>query len=601
MTVRLHKLAVTGPGKKPALLNFNGESHLIFGPTDTGKSYIVECLRYCLGSSQRPKDIGCSEGYTRVALQVSAVNETNYTIFRDMTEGNGFAYLGFHVYPPQGEISPLSEEVSQLIVSLSNGYDRKILTKSGTLGNFTAGDLRRVSLFDEIETLDNVSLVGKDTNLKVRNRSALALILTGTDDSEIVLPPSTTKRNIAKGHVEALTEEVAGLRADIPGGMSKSEIQETLALVSSEIERINSYLQIHAKDLESIKKERARIDKKNQGLSQRRSALNEAESRFLLLDNKYESDLQRLQAIGTAASIVTNFETRPCPLCLTDIAHQARHTNEDDNMIDLRQAAQAECEKILGLRGGLQQALSDVLEELEEVRQQLDLGIEAMQLIIKRQESLLSPTVPRLENGLSALAERKSILLIAIRDLERVERLEARLNEMKTKAKRQKQKIERDISQSATLLCDRIKELLENWAVPDVRSVYYDEPEADIKINQRKRISYGKGKRGIFLTAYVVALMERAVTNKLPHLGFIAVDSPVVTYKDPKHSSEDSEELLPVAVKDQFYAWLSDRKEEGQIIVLENEEPDEQLKSKLHLTEFVGLGMLKGRVGFFPS
>lgn len=90
---------------------------------------------------------------------------------------------------------------------------------------------------------------------------------------------------------------------------------------------------------------------------------------------------------------------------------------------------------------------------------------------------------------------------------------------------------------------------------------------------------------------------------------YILIDSPVVTYKDPKHSKKKSHEndvnldgeLLPEGVKDSFYSWLSTRKELGQVIVLENEEPIDQHKSQLSCTEFFGpYAIGNQRIGFFP-
>lgn len=601
MTISFYTLAVTGPGKKPALLEFNGKSHLVVGPTDTGKSYIVECLRYCLGSDQRPKDVGYSEGYTRIALQVARPTGEQFTFFRDLTDASELVYPGFHIYPPQDGTAPLEQAISDLLATWGGGSGKKILAKSGKLGNLTAGDLRRVSIFDEIETLDNAPFEGKDTNFKTRNRSALALILTGTDDSEMTLPPTTDERNIAKGHVEALNEQILSLLADVPEGLTKQDADEGLAKVSSEIEAINNYLQSHAAELSQLKQERARIDNGNQALVRRISALSEARSRFLLLDKKYLSDLQRLQAMGTAAAVMTSFETRPCPLCLTDIQHQARHEGQDEQAPILRQAAIAESEKIAGLREGLKAALVDVTEETHEQRALLEQGETKAQENIRLQESLLSSKFPSLQNGLAALTERKSVLAVAVNNLERADRLRIRIEEMKARAKRTKQVIARDMSQSSTLLCARVKQLLNSWGVPGVDSVYFDESVSDIEINQRKRTSYGKGKRGIFLTAYMIALMERAIGSALPHLGLAVIDSPVVTYKDPKHAaSKDDDELLDEGVKDRFYAWLADRAEDGQIIILENEEPNVSTKAKLKFTEFVGRDIVEGRPGFFP-
>lgn len=42
-------------------------------------------------------------------------------------------------------------------------------------------------------------------------------------------------------------------------------------------------------------------------------------------------------------------------------------------------------------------------------------------------------------------------------------------------------------------------------------------------------------------------------------------------------------ELLPEGVKDSFYGWLTTRNNNGQIIVLENEEPSAQQKTSTQL------------------
>lgn len=601
MTITLHELVVTGPGKRPATLKLEGQSHLVFGPTDTGKSYIVECFRYCLGGGDRPKDVGYSEGYTRTALQVSITDGRQFTLFRDLTDGGELVYEGFHAQPPQDGTAALEQSISDLLSIWCGSSGMKILAKSGQLGNLTAGDLRRVSIFDEIETLDNVPFEGKDTNFKTRNKSTLAVILRGADDSEMLLPPSTKEQNVAKGHVEAINEQIISLLADVPQGLTLLDVQEGLVKVAAEIEALNSYMKDHAAELAELKQSRLEIDKEHRRLFRQFSALKEAESRFKLLDNKYVNDQQRLQAMATAASVTSSFKSRPCPLCLTDIQHQVRHQQQDEKTSMLRLAALAETKKITGLREGLNGALSDVLEDLKEVAEALKRVDGEARENDRKQNELLAPHRSDAQNSLIALTERKTELSLALSSLTRADVLKVRLAEMKERSKRKKQVVERDISDSATALCRRVKTLLDNWGVPGVDSVYFDDGVSDIEINQRKRTSYGKGKRGIFLTAYMVALMEGALGNGHPHLGLTIIDSPVVTYKDPKHSKNaEKEDLLDESVKDRFYAWLASRNEPGQIIILENEEPNAETLLKLLHTEFVGAGNTTGRGGFFP-
>lgn len=56
----------------------------------------------------------------------------------------------------------LDLKVDDFLITENNIQENKILVKSGTLGRVTANDLRRISIFDEIQTLDNINFEGKD-------------------------------------------------------------------------------------------------------------------------------------------------------------------------------------------------------------------------------------------------------------------------------------------------------------------------------------------------------------------------------------------------------------------------------------------------------
>lgn len=600
MRVSINGLIVTGPGKPDATLVINGSSHLVFGPTDTGKSYIEECIAYCLGSDERPRNVGYSEGYTRASLQVKGPDGSLFTIFRDLTEGREAIYEGAHSLPPQSWQSPVTEDVGSTLVLWGLAAEKKVLVKSGVLGNVTAGDLRRLSLFDEIKTLDKVSLEGKDNLFKMRNRAVVALAMTGVDDSGAVLAVTTDQRNIAKGHVEAIEEELQGLYAEIPSGWTKDDCSEGLEKVRREIRELGDYFRANTQELDSLKSKYEGFDAAARDIQTGIVGLVEAKSRFQLLDDKYQSDVSRLSSLISASDVVESFDPRPCPLCKTDLAHRIQHSdgNQDDS---LKVAATAEITKIELLRLGLKTALSDIDDELVELREkEVSLQLDIKDNLAK-QSALLRPATPNEEpDYLGLLSERRAELAMASRNFERIDELNGRLGAMKVRTKRRKQSVDRDLSSSSSELCARVLSLLTGWGVPVVDSVYFDQARADIHINNRERISFGKGKRGIFLTALVVALMERALEEGNPHLGVIVIDSPVVTYKDPKHGSPNPDEALDPSVKDKFYSWLASRKEPGQVIVLENEEPEEYLKKRLSYTEFVGVGEAEGRKGFFP-
>lgn len=603
MSIRLHRVSLTGPSKDQATLDFRSRSHLVFGPTDTGKSYILHCLRYALGGGRKPPDIGLSEGYTRVAVQVVSDAGAPYSLIRDLATGEGVAYPGFHDLPPQGLQPSEDRTIPELLTALSGGSGRKILTKTGELQNFSAGDLRLVSLFDEIRTLNSIPLVGSDVLLKTRNRSAIALILTGVDDSGVVLAPSSKQRTLAKGQIEEIDAEIAALRARIAGQAPKADLMATMNRLTARIDELSRYLQTHTDELEKLKGERRQIESSLEDAARRQAALSEARGRFEMLDSKYESDLGRLRLITSAASLITAFAPTPCPLCHTPIEHQARHQMEDGNQHDETiRAAATEIRKIESLRMGLREALNDIDGDAAEARAEIATLRDSETKCLELQTSLLGPFQTLGDGGLADLTARRTELAFAIRDAERLDLLVSRRAQAAVRTKRSKQSITRDVSTSAGILCRRIKSLLDSWGIPGIDSIFFDEENSDVWINQRERSSFGKGKRAIFLTAYATALMEHALEKGHPHFGFVAIDSPVVTYRDPKHGRPDLDnELLDPSVTDLFYSWLARRSDLGQVVILENDEPNASVRERLSCTEFIGSAPGSGRRGFIPA
>lgn len=151
----IKSLIAIGNNKKPAILNFDKKSHLIFGPTDTGKSYIVECIRFCLGDEKIPKDVGFSEGYSLAILQIESNNGKEFTIFKSLANGQESIHEGIYSDVPVDLDQKLDLKVDDFLITENNIQENKVLVKLGTLGRVTANDLRRISIFDEIQTLDN--------------------------------------------------------------------------------------------------------------------------------------------------------------------------------------------------------------------------------------------------------------------------------------------------------------------------------------------------------------------------------------------------------------------------------------------------------------
>ncbi len=562
-----------------------------------------------MGDEKTPKDVGFSEGYSLAILQIESNNGKEFTISKSLANGQESVHKGIYSDVPVDLDQKLDLKVDDFLITENNIQEKKILVKLGTLGRVTANDLRRISIFDEIQTLDNINFEGKDSNTKVRNRSALSFFLTGSDDSKMPLAISTDARNQAKGQVSSLQEQIQILNDEIPKDTSKEDVEDNIDKISLQIDEINKFLSYDYQSLRELKSEFSSFEREINETNPKVISLIEAKEQFSILDQKYLNDISRLEMTNISASIVANLPNRSCPICLTTLDHQKKHHISEEDFAKIRSGAVVEIQKINRLRDGLKYAIEDIESEISELSLKLNSLNYSLESNKLQQKNLLEADGVSITDNLNELTERKAELLIYLNNFKIIERLQIQLEKEIPKSKRMTQKIERNIAKSATDLSVRIKELLEEWKVPDVRTIDFDDKCVDIRINQRARVSYGKGKRGIFLTAYMIALMELNIEKNLPHLGFVLIDSPVVTYKDPKHSSKELNEnnvssdgeLLPEGVKDSFYGWLATRKDIGQIIVLENEEPNEQQKNQLSYTEFFGPSAVDGeRVGFFP-
>lgn len=387
MTIKIFKLTVSGANKEKGIILFNGESHLIYGPTDTGKSYIVECFRYCLGGRDKPKNIGFSEGYTILSLQIKVSDEKDFTIFRGLDSNEQSVYHGFVDTLPNSEQGKLKEDFTSLLVKWSNAAGKLILTKRGVKGNFTAGDIRFLSIFDEIRTLDNVAFIGSDSNVTTRNSASMALVLSGNDDSEMILPLSMDEINKAKGHAIAIEEQIVTLKNEMPENLVKSELEDSLKKIDSEIKRVNGVVNDLGVELIEIRTQELFLEKEKNRIDNEIIAFSESLSRFHILDEKYSNDISRLEVLKKAAEIVPEFEMKPCPLCSTPLERQVNHADNNVDFSIFCLASESEINKILSLKSGLLDAVRGIQDELNVLVNEKSIVIEMVKDILEKKKT----------------------------------------------------------------------------------------------------------------------------------------------------------------------------------------------------------------------
>ena len=136
---------------------------------------------------------------------------------------------------------------------------------------------------------------------------------------------------------------------------------------------------------------------------------------------------------------------------------------------------------------------------------------------------------------------------------------------------------------------------MQAWHFPNSSEVHFDEKSMDIVIGGRKRGSRGAGLCDITYSAFVLDLFEYCRSKKMPHPGFVVLDSPLIAYKEP---TPDDENITSTDLKPRSYEHLESFSGEDQIFVIDNSDPPAEYATKgIHFTANKNIG----RYGLFPQ
>jgi hypothetical protein len=334
------------------------------------------------------------------------------------------------------------------------------------------------------------------------------------------------------------------------------------------------------------------------GLDERLGEVIDLLGRFSLLEDQYRSDLDRLVMVNEAGSILGFFRVGICVFCGAEPEHQhPGHTQQESTQ--LHAAVQAEATKTTALLTDLLPTISDLADEQRELVRTWEAtkaSLEAMDEVIAQAEGNLAP----LRVGLQELLDTRS-------RIERGLELHARIAELEEKRSR----LDGEGAVPAARPTDYIpasivssfdsvfQQTLNNWDVPAVDNAGYDQYNAEIRAGGRTRAGRGKGVRSVLHSAFTTSLARFCIERDLPNLGFVVLDSPVVTYRQPVKNTPEDPDLPDVritsTVVDRFYEDMLAFP--GQAVIVENGDPPLGVLSEATTYHFTAAD---GRPGFLP-
>ena len=589
MSFYIEKIIVTGSGKTDSIIELSNGVNIIYGPSNTGKTYIVKCIDYMFGSEREPIDISTGYQYIKIIVRTQC---GTITMSRKIGE-NKMEVSSNDNNVPSGKYATKASRTNydktinsvwlsligindlHLVISNEN-YKKQILSWRTFSHMFMLTETKIISEYSAI-------LSGRDTSNTAVIASLIFLLSgqnfadTETKDAKEI---KEAKKNAVKAYINKelfrLSERNQELLAQLkenPNIDIAVEIEKIMAEISTNEKRINSSIEENQKIL-------AQLYEKNENLSECNVLLN----RYDELTTQYDADLKRLNFIVDGeANLNASFSTH-CPFCDGEVV-----VKKNQNYID---AAKSDYKKIKLQAKDLESASKELRSEKLSLEQEIGTLMAKKKSIEELIEKELKPQVFNLKEKLSTYKD-------AIECQKEIDILK-KLSEQKTA-----DMIENDTDEESELkfkvkehldysfineLSNGIKSFLENCNYDNLLSVIFDKADMDIVINGKKKSSNGKGYNAYF-NSVVAIVLSRYMESKAKYSpDFLVLDSPILSLKE-KETKKPSETM-----RNTLFENIVDNQKGIQTIVIENEIPEINYKDAniIHFTKEKN----NGRYGF---
>jgi hypothetical protein len=612
--LQIRKILLRGAGLEDAVVQFYSGANVLAGESDTGKSFLLECINFILGADKLTL-VDEAKPYTHLAVEFVNSNDETITLVRPTSGGKLTAY---HV--PIADISGSGQSIAPTRKGKSKGPDvtsvllpfagikeaRLRRNVEGETQRFTIRTIEPLFLVDEVAVIDQQSPVtGKATFGDTAQKRALSYILTGNDDESVA---AGEKNEIVKARLKAKLELVNEMLQPLNERFaSPAELN-----VSTDDTELDTLLGSLTGELENLATSRDALQERSQGATRnilkadsQLLGIRELLSRYRLLDERYTSDLDRLDFISESSFYFDALQEVPCPVCDQIMAPGHSHS-PDSAARPIRESAVAEAAKIHAHRTDLAAAIHDL-----EVRQGLVEGEKStIDTVLQSLNTELNRTLaPRLEFTMQRLEQLVS--RHTEREATRVERerwqslvkLQNDINSALAESGAPKQTWADIPPKELGEFCTEIQAVLVEWAWKGTPRVDFDEKAFDIIVDGKPRQSHGKGVRAILYAAFTIGLLRYAAINGRPHPGVIVIDSPLTSYKKKKAESVKGENgQIDAGIEAAFWTSLANTSKAVQVIVIENKEPPSEIAAEVHYQWFAGEAANEGeRAGFVPA
>ena len=580
--------------------------NIVYGPSNTGKTLILDCVDFMLGGEARRLYKPALRIYA--VTMILDVDGAEVSLYRELDEKKndiiviskapgieGGTYTVGAKTKDKDTISSLwlklmgIDKDVKIIRQIEDSMEQALTVR--TFYHFFVINENRISGENSIlkagsqtytknipvPTITSLIYLAKELNYISPNGAK-------KKKKKIITVKRTTAQSIVDGSVNAMRErETISIKSDDPRTVEEiqTEINEILEQISA------------AED--SLQKTTDRDQIVTNQLIEITSAIAEStilKNRYNALRTQYESDMRRLTFIAEADIHKGKIpKLDHCPFCNGELPKEKTQSCLD--------AAIAEADKIELRIKDLQYADEALSKEMDKLQSQRE-------ALVREQQQVQAAIRGELRPQVEALRDKLAIFTAALEKAKAKEMLKhftEVLNEQLLRIKNEdefsndfdvREKIREVLQEPLERL---LTEILEKCNYDNYVGSRFDEDMCDVVVNGSEKLSQGQGFRAFLNSVMALAVQEmlNEFNMHMPHL--LVMDSPILSLKE--REEDKGTEITSDSMRGGLFQYMIEHEKNRQTIILENEIPtlDYSTANIIHFTRKIGdgrFGLIEG-------
>lgn len=608
----IKNIKITTANGVTSVLSLKNGLNIIYGPSNTGKSLVFDCIDFLMGSKGRNEKNRNEESisYKRLSkseLKISSIalnidvngKEVQLTRNIDSADISVISYvdtISSGTYSLKGsKKKPAIYKVWLALLGIED--DVKIVMKAdGTPQGLTIRTFHHIFLINESRIVSENSVMkngtGYNKNIPIPTISALVYLAANKtyvfpkkDDitSEVVISAQkSTALQMYNRSVSALAERKFVAVTETDDVRSVAEIKEDIDILLAEISSAEDVLNQATETNRELAFHISNIEDK---LAECKMLKN----RYTSLRTQYESDIRRLTFIAEGDSHKSKIpQVEHCPFCNGKLKKQ-----QSKSCID---AAIVEVKKIEIKINDLRSADAEIDREgatLTEKRNKLVDERREVQTLIRGE---LKPKVELLRTRMvsytAALERAKAAEMVEVFTNILKEQYEMLTADNAPKAEEPNFNvlsiIDEHLTRPLSILLEAILKECNYYNYVDAR---FENSLCDVVVNGSDKMSQGKGFRAFLNSVMAIAIQEWLINCNVfpPHL--LLMDSPILSLKEREENV--GTQVTSNSMRSGLFSYMVKHQQNRQTIILENEIPDINYDSTnlIHFTGTDGEGI----------